>query len=114
MESVFLLIHFQILKQIKGGKFLKYIIPKNYDITPKILGTFEFYSLLITLFAVIITFVIISLFNITLINKISICIIINLPIFLLLNFGIESENILFIITYLVIFLFSRKTYIYDK
>lgn len=93
---------------------MKYIIPKNYDIKPKILGTFNFYSLLITLIAVIITYVIISLFDITFINKISICIIINLPIFLLLNFGIESENILFIILYLMIYMFSKKVYLYDK
>ena len=92
---------------------MKYIIPKNYDIKPKILGTFDFYSLLITLIAVIITYVIISLFDITFINKISICIIINLPIFLLLNFGIESENILFIILQKKYISMINKFYFYE-
>lgn len=93
---------------------MKFILPKNYDIKPKILGTFDFYSLLISGIFILLTFFICSLFNLTISNTISIIIIFNLPLFLFLNFGINNENILYIFFYLLKYLVSTKIYIYTK
>lgn len=93
---------------------MKFIIPKNYDIKPKILGAFYIESIILTCIFIFISFLILSIFKITIINKISICIIINIPIFLLFNFGINNENIFYICIYIIKYIFSNKVYIYSK
>ena len=93
---------------------MHFIIPKNYTIKPKLLGTFDYSSVVLSIIFIIITFSILSLFPISITNKISIIIIINLPIFLLLNFGLGNENIIYILYNLLKYLFSPKIYIYYK
>lgn len=93
---------------------MKFIIPKNYNIHPKILGVFDFFSILFTIIFILITILLLSFFNLTLIDKISITIILNLPIFLFLNFGLGKENIIYIIYYLIKYSFSPKIYVYTK
>lgn len=93
---------------------MKFIIPKNFDISPKILGTFDFYSILISTIFIVLTFFILNFFPIQISNKLSITITINLPLFLFLNFGIGKENIIYILYYLIKYLISPKDYIYTK
>lgn len=93
---------------------MHFIIPKNYTTKPKLLGTFEYSSVILSIIFIIITFSLLSLFPISITNKISIIIIINLPIFLLLNFGLGNENIIYILYYLLKYLFTPKIYIYYK
>lgn len=93
---------------------MHFIIPKNYDISPKILGTFDFYSILISIVFISISFILLSFFPINFLNKISIIITINLPLFLFLNFGIGKENILYILYYIIKYIFSPKYYIFSK
>ena len=93
---------------------MHFIIPKNYTIKPKLLGTFDYSSVVLSIIFIIITFSILSLFPISITIKISIIIIINLPIFLLLNFGLGNENIIYILYYLLKYLFTPKIYIYYK
>ena len=93
---------------------MKFIIPKNYNIQPKILGVFDFFSILFTIIFILTTILLLSFFNLTLIDKISITIILNLPIFLFLNFGLGKENIIYIIYYLIKYSISPKIYVYTK
>ena len=93
---------------------MKFIIPKNFNISPKILGTFDFYSILISTIFIVLTFFILNFFPINFSNKLSITITINLPLFLFLNFGIGKENILYILYYLLKYIFSTKDYIYTR
>ena len=93
---------------------MKFIFPKNYDIKTKVLGTFDFHSLLFSCIFIFITFSICSFFKINISTTISIIIIINLPLFLFLNFGIGKENIIYIIYYLMKYLISSKIYIFNK
>ena len=93
---------------------MKFIIPKNYNIKPKILGTFNIESIILTCIFIFISFIVLTLFKLTIINRISICIIVNIPIFLLFNFGINNENIFNICYYLIKYIFSKKVYIYNR
>lgn len=93
---------------------IEYVIPKNYDIRPKILGIIEQEALILFLIVNILFFMIIN----NLINNIFIVlelmIIIALPQAIILVNGINGENIVYVIRYMVIYIFKKKVYLYEK
>lgn len=93
---------------------IEYVIPKNYDIRPKILGIIEQEALILFLIVNILFFVIIN----NLINNIFIVlelmIIIALPQAIILVNGINGENIVYVIKYMAIYIFKKKVYLYEK
>ena len=93
---------------------IEYVIPKNYDIRPKILGIIEQEALILFLIVNILFFVIIN----NLINNIFIVlelmIIISLPQAIILVNGINGENIVYVIKYMEIYIFKKKVYLYEK
>ena len=100
------------IKKVKKDMIeeIEYVIPKNYDIRPKMLGIIEQEALILFLIVNILFFVIIN----NLINNIFIVlelmIIIALPQAIILVNGINGENIVYVIKYI----FLRKKYIYMK
>ena len=93
---------------------IEYVIPKNYDIRPKILGIIEQEALILFLIVNILFFVIIN----NLINNIfivlEVMIIISLPQAIILVNGINGENIVYVIKYMAIYIFKKKVYLYEK
>lgn len=93
---------------------IEYVIPKNYDIRPKILGIIEQEALILFLIVNILFFMIIN----NLINNIFIVlelmIIIALPQAIILVNGINGENIVYVIRYMVRYIFKKKVYLYEK
>ena len=93
---------------------IEYVIPKNYDIRPKILGIIEQEALILFLIVNILFFVIIN----NLINNIFIVlelmIIIALPQAIILVNGINGENIVYVIKSMALYIFKKKVYLYEK
>lgn len=104
------------VKKVKKNMIeeIEYVIPKNYDIRPKILGIIEQEALILFLIVNILFFVIIN----NLINNIFIVlelmIIISLPQAIILVNGINGENIVYVIKYMAIYIFKKKVYLYEK
>ena len=92
---------------------IEYVIPKNYDIRPKILGIIEQEALILFLIVNILFFVIINnlISNIFIVLEL---IIIALPQAIILVNGINGENIVYVIKYMAIYIFKKKVYLYEK
>lgn len=93
---------------------MKFIVPQNYNFKSKILGFIDYTTALVNIIWFVIVFFILNLFNITLINKISILIILCFPLFLISLFGFQNENIVFIFIYIFKFIKNRKIYFFYK
>jgi len=93
---------------------MKFIVPQNYNFKSKILGFIDYTTAFVNIIWFIIVFFILSLFEMTLINKISIFIILCFPLFLISLFGFQNENIFFIFIYIFKFIKNRKIYFFYK
>ena len=93
---------------------MKFIVPQNYNFKSKILGFIDYTTAFVNIIWFIIVFFILSLFEMTLINKISIFIILCFPLFLISLFGFQNENIVFIFIYIFKFIKNRKIYFFYK
>ena len=89
-------------KKEKELEDIEYIVPKNYDIKPKILG--------ITL----IIFVIINSIIENIFIKLQIIIVITLPQIVILINGINGESIIYIVKYVLLYILRKKVYLYEK
>ena len=93
---------------------IEYVIPKNYDIRPKILGIIEQEALILFLIVNILFFVIINNLISNIFIVLELMIIIALPQAIILVNGINGENIVYVIKYMAIYIFKKKVYLYEK
>lgn len=93
---------------------MKFIFPQNYNFRNKILGIVDY----TTAFANILWYAIITLIlyiiPISLQIKIFIFIILCFPFFLISITGLNGENVLYILRYLIKFMIKQKIYLYEK
>ena len=93
---------------------IEYIIPKNYDIKPKILGVIEQEALVLFIIINLLLFLILNNIINNMFILVEIMIIIALPQEIILIFFINGESILYFINYLVLYIFKEKVYLYEK
>lgn len=93
---------------------MKFIFPQNYNLNTKLLGIID-YSVAIAdlLWGILVFFLINSLFK-ALSIKIFLCIILIFPIVILSIVGVDGENFLYFLSYVLKYIFKQKLYLYEK
>ena len=101
-------------KKEKELEDIEYIVPKNYDIKPKILGIIEQEAFILFLIVTLIIFVIINSIIENIFIKLQIIIVITLPQIVILINGINGESIIYIVKYVLLYILRKKVYLYEK
>lgn len=93
---------------------MKFIFPKNYNFKNKLFGIIDYSSLFVNLLWEVFVFCFINLIFINITIKIFIFIVLCLPLFLFSLLGLNNENILYVINYLIKFVFNTKIFLFNK
>lgn len=93
---------------------MKFIFPKNYNFKNKLFGIIDYSSLFVNLLWEVFVFCFINLIFVNITIKIFIFIVLCLPLFLFSLLGLNNENILYVINYLIKFVFSTKIFLFNK
>ena len=93
---------------------MKFIFPQNYNFTPKILGIIEYSVAIFDIIWSIIIFGIVNIFFSSLNIKIFLCIIFIFPILIFSIVGINGENMLYVISYIIKYYIKQKVILYHK
>lgn len=93
---------------------MKFIFPKNYNYSFKLLGIFSYSSIIfISLWGLFVYSIASFLFS-SFIVKFYFFIFLFIPFFLFSALNKSNENIIFIIIYILKYLYRPKLYFYDK
>ena len=93
---------------------IEYIIPKNYDIKPKIVGVIEQDAMIVFLIVNLLLFIILNNIIGNIFILLELMIIIALPQAIILINGINGESIVYVLKYMAIYIFKKKVYLYQK
>ena len=93
---------------------IEYIIPKNYDIKPKIEGVIEQDAMIVFLIVNLLLFIILNNIIGNIFILLELMIIIALPQAIILINGINGESIVYVLKYMAIYIFKKKVYLYQK
>lgn len=93
---------------------MKFIIPQNYNLKSKFLGFLDYSTIIVNLIWIYAIFQITNLFSPSLHIQISITVILCLPVLLFSILGINNENIIQIVIYLLKYMLKPKLYIFYK
>lgn len=91
-----------------------FIIPKNYNLKPKLFGLFDYSTAVLNIIIFLITFFLLNLFFNNIKIKIFLIITLYFPIFLFSLIGFNHESFIYVIFYIVKFVYNRKFYLYIK
>jgi len=93
---------------------MKFIFPQNYDFQTKLLGFIDYSTAIFNVIYWIILYGILNILINNLTLKISIFIILALPIFILSVTGIYREKFTHILLYVIKFFIKRKVHVFSK
>jgi hypothetical protein len=93
---------------------MKFIIPQNYNLKPKLLGFIDYPTAILNICWFVILFLILRFIPISLFIKIFIFIILAFPIFLFSLIGFNGENILNVLYFIIKYTFKPKLYFFYK
>lgn len=93
---------------------MNFIFPQNYNFKYKLLGIFDFSTIIFNLIWCILIFIFINLFFSDLYLKIILFIIFSFPILLISSIGFNHENFIYVIFYFIKFLKNKKIYLFKK
>ena len=93
---------------------MKFIFPQNYNLNTKLLGIIDYSVAIADLVWGMLVFIIMnSLFKVLSI-KLFLCIILIFPIVILSIVGVDGENFLYFLSYVLKYIFKQKIYLYEK
>ena len=93
---------------------MKFIFPQNYNFQTKLFGFIEYSTAIFNIIYWIILYTILNIFITNLTLKLSIFIILALPIFILSITGIYKENFLNILYYIFKYFLNCNVYVFSK
>lgn len=93
---------------------MKFIFPQNYNFQTKLFGFIEYSTAIFNIIYWIILYIILNIFITNLTLKLSIFIILALPIFILSITSIYKENFLNILYYIFKYFLKRNIYVFSK
>ena len=93
---------------------MKFIFPQNYKLNTKLLGIIDYTVAIADFIWGILVFFIINVLFKSLSIKIFLAIILVLPVIIFSIVGVEGENLLFFLSYILKFYFKQKLYLYEK
>ena len=93
---------------------MKFIFPQNYDFNTKLFGLIDYTTAILNVvwsgFILLLVNIIFNSLNI----KIFIFIIFSFPVLLFSIIGINGENIVYMMSYLIKYFVKQKLYLYEK
>lgn len=93
---------------------MKFIIPQNYNTSSKLFGFLDYSSGIIMLLWSIFIYCLINFIFKSFYIKITIFIIFCFPIYILCLVGLNHENIIYVLSYILKFILSQKIYLFQK
>ena len=93
---------------------MKFIFPQNYNLSPKIFGIIEYSAAIVDLVWAGLVFLIINFLIKSLSIKIFIFIILVFPVAIFSIVGVNGENLLYFLSYMIKYFIKQKVYLYDK
>lgn len=93
---------------------MKFIFPQNYDFKNKLLGIIDYSTAFVNLLWYSFIFILVNLIFKDLTIKIFVFVIFCFPLLLFSFAGFNGENILYVFSYLIRFLWSPKLFLYKK
>ena len=93
---------------------MKFIFPQNYNMKPKILGFIEYSAAIIDLIWGGLIIILLKLFIKSLSIKIFIFIILFFPVLILSIVGVNGEDLIYFLIYMIKYFIKQKVYLYDK
>ena len=93
---------------------MKFIFPQNYNFNTKLLGIID-YSVAIAdlIWGVLVVFIVNILIR-SLSIKIFLSIILIFPVVIFSISGVDGENLLYFLSYILKYIFKQKLYLYEK
>lgn len=93
---------------------MKFIFPQNYNFHNKLLGIFDYSTIILNLIWDLLIFYFINLFNININIKIFIFILFCFPLLIFSIVGFNGENIIYVLHYFFKFIIKNKLLFFDK
>lgn len=105
-----------ILKQKKNERRLKlkFVFPQNYSLNTKLLGILDYSSAIVDVVWSALIFLLLKLFLKRLMYKILAFIILVFPVVIFSIVGVEGENLVYFLIFIIKYVFKQKLYMYDK
>lgn len=91
---------------------MKFIFPQNYKYNNKILGMIDYSTAIVNVLWYIVVFFIINAIFKSVSIKIFLFVLLCFPFFLISIIGLNHENIIFVILYVIKFIRNRQVYLY--
>ena len=98
----------------EGRELMKFIFPQNYNLNMKIFGILDYSVAIVDVVWGIIVFGLINFFIGRLTYKIFAFIVLVFPIVIFSVVGVDGENLLYFLTYVLKYIFKQKLYLYEK
>ena len=93
---------------------MKFIFPQNYNLNTKLLGIIDYSVAIADLIWGIFVFFMINVLFKSLGIKIFLCIMLIFPVVILSVVGVDGENFLYFLSYVLKYIFKQKLYLYEK
>ena len=93
---------------------MKFIFPQNYDFSTKLFGLIDYSTAILNVIWSGFIFLLVNIVFESLNIKIFLFIILCLPVLLLSIIGINGENIIYVLSYLIKYIVKQKLYFYEK
>lgn len=93
---------------------MKFIFPQNYNLNTKLFGILDYSAAIVDTVWGALVFLLINFFLRRLTYKIFAFIILVFPIVIFSVVGVEGENLLYFLLYVLKYVFKQKLYFYEK
>lgn len=93
---------------------MKFIFPQNYNFNIKLLGIIDYTAAIVDVIWGILVFFILNIFFKSISIKIFLFIILVFPVVILSIVGVDGENLLYFLSYILKYIFKQKLYLYEK
>ena len=93
---------------------MKFIFPQNYNFNIKLFGIIDYTAAIVDGIWGIVVFFVLNIFFKSISIKIFLFIILVFPVGILSIVGVDGENLLYFLTYILKYVFKQKLYLYEK
>ena len=93
---------------------MHFVFPQNYKFKNKLFGFIDYTTAIINIIWWVLIFKILKFFPVYLSIKITIFIVLSVPLFLFSLLGFNNENIVYFLYYIFKFLKNRRVYVFSK
>ena len=93
---------------------MKFVFPQNYDLNTKLFGILDYSAAIVDAVWGLLIFGLIKFFIRRLTYKIFAFIILVFPMLIFSVVGVDGENLLYFLSYVLKYVFKQKLYLYEK